>query len=149
LGRGAFIRLTSLHDGGQQVLDARHLANWKYSTATFRGDTVRFELVAHPHTGPSRVTVTEAIAGVGAAGYDTICGPTDDRLPTTDRRTGRWSSGCTIWLFDDRNFMVSTAGHCRPGTSALAWFNVPLATSSGASVDRKSTRLNSSHVKIS
>src|SRR5690606_12936553 len=29
LGRGTVIRLTSLHDGAQQTLSARHLAHWQ------------------------------------------------------------------------------------------------------------------------
>ncbi|MFG0285046.1 MAG: DUF6923 family protein, partial [Phycisphaerales bacterium JB039] len=134
LSQGSFIRLTSLFDGAEQVLNARSLRHWSNSTAYFRGDSVRVELIAHPRTGPSRVTIDRAIAGLGSVFLDTICGPTDDRRPTIDRRTGRWDWGCTIWLFDDRNHMLNSAGHCRPDGADLAWFNVPLATASGITV---------------
>jgi V8-like Glu-specific endopeptidase len=39
-----------------------------------------------------------------------VCGGTDDRVATTDRRIGRLNSNCTAWLIS--NGAVLTAGHC-------------------------------------
>src|SRR5690606_1065583 len=105
------------------------------TSAYFNGDAVQVELIAHPGQGPSRVQIVGVTAGLADPGsLDTICGPTDDRVLSTDPRNARHlSSGCTSWLFNDGNRMFMTAGHC--GASApgsVEQFNVPLSKPGGS-----------------
>ncbi len=133
LAPGAFLRLTSLFDGHQQTLHAEHLRQWSFTSAYFNGDAVFVEIVAPPHSLPSRLVITSVIAGEPVA-PESICGPTDDRVLSSDPRSARLMPiGCTIWIFDDANHTFLTAGHCiSNGTSnAVAQFNVPLSNPNG------------------
>lgn len=129
----ARLRLTSLHDGAVQWLSAEHLSQWSYTSAYFNGDAVRVELLAAGDTGPSRVVILSAIAGVSDSPVDrTICNTVDDRVLSDDPRAGRLQSvGCTAWLFNDLNSTFLTAGHCTITATSVVQFNVPLSTSGG------------------
>ncbi len=134
---GAYLRLTSLADGGVQLLNARHVREWANSTAYFNGDRVRVEIIASPASGPTRVRVSGATAGLPTGvGVDDICGATDDRTLISDNRVARHlPEGCTSWLHDDTNGMFLTAAHCGVGSGDVQQFNVPLSTSTGATVN--------------
>lgn len=131
---GSVLRITSVLDGAEQTLRANHVEEWNHTSAYFNGDTVVVELLAFPGTGANRVRMSEFWAGV-AASPDSICGPTDDRILSNDKRAGRLLPiGCSAWIFDDANHCFGTAGHCiSPSTSnAVVEFNVPLSNSNGS-----------------
>ena len=110
---GAFVRLTSLHDGYWQRLNAESAAQWQNHSAFFNGGELLVELWGYPGTGASRVAIEEVTIGLPPlGGQDDLCGG-DDRVLSSDPRMGRHSSGCTAFLIDDTNNMLLTAGHCR------------------------------------
>ena len=133
-GTASYLQITSVTDGAVQHLNAAHVRQWQDRSAFFNGDEVILELIAHPMTGPNRVVVTGVQAGVGAAGEpETLCGPTDSRLPSDDPRVGRWWDGsvlsaCTASIIDDANHCLVSAGHCvGAGRGFVMEFNVPLS----------------------
>ncbi|MHC4127394.1 MAG: trypsin-like serine peptidase [Planctomycetota bacterium] len=132
-GREATLRLTSLADGAVQHHTAATLQQWRDTSAYFNGDAVRVEIVADPGVGASRVTITHVLAGLLGGGMTTtICGPTDDRLPSEDARVARAIPiGCTAWLIDDAANCFITAGHCAGSSMQVAEFNVPFSNSGG------------------
>ncbi|MCC6661198.1 MAG: trypsin-like peptidase domain-containing protein [Phycisphaerales bacterium] len=135
----SFLRITSLQDGAEQVLDATHARYWSGTTAYFNGDAVMLELVAFPGTGDNRVSVREFWAGDPTAGpvIDSLCGA-DNRIPSQDQRQGRLMPiGCTAWLIGDAAHCFITAGHCFPtaSTTAVVQFNVPLSNANGSTVN--------------
>ena len=133
-GTGSKLRLTSLLDGGVQELDAIHVAQWRQTSAYFNGDLVLVEVVAWPGTGPNRVVLEAVTAGEPHADK-TQCGPTDDRVLSSDPRAGRLLPiGCTTWLIDDCSSCLLTAGHCT-GNISVVEFNVPLSLSNGSIVN--------------
>ncbi len=133
LGAGSFVTVTSLKDGATQRLDARAMAQWQNTSAYFNGDAVEVQLHVAPGDRDVSVTVDALVAGEDAAGPLSQCGPTDDRVPSTDPAAGRLLNiGCTGWIIE--NGKIVTAGHCL-ATSSLAnvlEFNVPPSLSSGA-----------------
>ncbi|MFM9996113.1 MAG: hypothetical protein ACKVU4_09965 [Phycisphaerales bacterium] len=141
-GNGAYLLLTSMQDGGQQPMNARAIGEWSHTSAYFNGDAVLVELYAYPGTGPSRVVMSEVTAGVAGMGpqIETICGPTDDRVLSSDPRNARLMPiGCTAWLIDLGNCAnrFLTAGHCisTTTTNAVVQFNVPLSSASGTPIN--------------
>ena len=132
-GNGAELRLLSLVDGGYQTMNAIELERWDNSTAYFNGDTVVIEVWARPGTGSSRVEVASLDMGIAPVNPDrSICGPADDRLPSTDPRSGRLLPiGCTGWLIQDCAGCALTAGHCT-GNITVLQFNVPPSLSNGS-----------------
>jgi len=131
----SYLRITSVEDGSVQTLNAEHLRFWANKTAYFNGDTVVVELVTFPGTSASRVVVDSLTGGVVGIGSRSICGTVDDRTLSSDPRMGRLMSvGCTAWLFNDLNKTFLTAGHCGPSSGNVVQFNVPLSTSTGATV---------------
>ena len=131
LGRASYLTVTSLYDGAQQRLDARALAQWKNSSAYFNGDALRVDL--HVASGDKNVfaRMTEVMVGNMDAPASQ-CGPTDDRTPSTDPRTGRLLTiGCTAWLIADGRFI--SAGHCvsSAGSANTVEFNVPPSLPNG------------------
>ena len=132
-GEESFLRITSLLDGASQTHTSATLAQWNYTTAYFNGDTVTVELIVGPNATPSQVVIDEVLVGpVQGNGIASQCGPTDDRLPSTDGRSARiLPIGCTGWLIDDARNCFLTAGHCAGGMD-VCQFNVPLSSSSGA-----------------
>ena len=131
-GTGSFLRITSLFDGAVQELDAVELAQWRNTSAYFNGGDVLVELVARPDTGPNRVVISAVQTDLSGA-PESICGPVDDRILSSDNRAGRIVPvGCTGWIIDDCNSCMLTAGHCTGASLQTLQFNVPLSTGSGA-----------------
>ena len=129
------LRITSLHDHHSQHLNTITIAQWRHASAYFNGNAVRVEVLARQGEGIGRVVIDKLIAGSGfTVGGDSICGPTDDRVLSSDPRAARLRSvGCTAWLIDDCARCFLTAGHCS-GSATVAEFNVPLSTTSGSLV---------------
>jgi len=127
-----------------QELDASALALDDYS-AMFDGDSVTIELVT-PEGGsglfrggkggvkgkgdPKSQVIVSTIK-VGVCKDDliakSICGDVDDRIPSTDDRQGRISSGCTGWLISEDVFIQ--AGHCGTPSSSTRLHFTYLRTS--------------------
>ena len=87
----SFVRITSLADGAVQTLGSVALAQWGDASAYFNGDTVSVELLAYPGTGDNRIVIDKALIGIEQTGGVILsqCGPTDDRVPSTDVRSAR------------------------------------------------------------
>ena len=95
-GRATILRLTSLADGAVQNHTQVTILQWRHTSAYFNGDTVRLELIAPPAARDSHVVLSWVWAGPPAGPPETICGPTDDRLPSDDARASRaLPIGCT------------------------------------------------------
>lgn len=134
LPRGSFLRLTSLHDLDVQTLDGLGLAAYGNASCYLNGGAIRIELVAGANSRANRVLLVSARIGVGAP--ETICGPTDDRVKSFNKKQGRFNGGCTGWLFGVD--AVGSAGHCANTNSVMiVEFNVPNSTSSGRLVRSK------------
>lgn len=131
-GTGSFITITALADGATQRLNAEHLAQWSGMSAYFNGTVLRVQLHAFPGTGENRLSIASAIIESEGPSPRTICGSTDDRLPSFDNRQGRFAGGCTAWVINDMNSSLLTAGHCGASASSVMSFNVPLSTSTGS-----------------
>lgn len=134
---GAYLRITSLHDGFHQKLDVTSIEQWQRTSAYFNGDSLFVELVAPAGVeGLARVEITGMIAGEPAFDAESICGTTDDRLPSSDPRAARvMPIGCSAWLIDDCARCMITAGHCGPSSSTVIQFNVPFSTAGGTPVN--------------
>jgi hypothetical protein len=131
-GDGSFLRLTALADGAVQTQHGLHVRQWRHSSAYLNGSAVLVELWAFPGTGGNRLVIRSADVGDPVPGVDTICGPTDDRTLSTDRRAARnQPTGCTSWMIDDCQHCFLTAGHCQAGVQVLQ-FNVPLSSAGGS-----------------
>lgn len=132
--RASYIRITSLYDGHEQYLDARNVQEWANTSAYFNGGRVRVEIMASPTTNPmpNRVEIIGATASEPTQFPRSICGPTDDRVLSSDPRDARMMPiGCTGWLFGDQPNSFLSAGHCGPGSGDVMQFNVPLSTAGG------------------
>ncbi len=131
LAPGSAILVTSLKDGYSQLLDAYALGVWGNTSAYFNGEALRVEIIANPGTGENRVVMLDLVAGLDA-GFDSICGPSDDRVLSFDNRQGRaMPIGCTAWMIDDCARCFVTAGHCSTSSLQVIQFNVPLSLSGG------------------
>lgn len=127
-GNGSVLRITSLHDGALQTMNARHLEQWQYRSAYFNGDAVLVEVLAEPHSGENRVVVNGLTIGQPPIPTESQCGTVDDRVPSSDDRICRIVPvGCTGWLIDDCQHCFLTAGHCTLPTFQTVEFNVPLS----------------------
>lgn len=130
LDKGSFLRMTSVLDGATMLMRQEHFAQWSNTSAFFNGNAVLIELVAGPNTTSNHVEIQQVMAGdIDPQEPDTICGSTDDRVPSTDPRAGRISPiGCTGWIINvpssgiDRAHL--SAGHCF-GTGQTLQFAVP------------------------
>ncbi|MEM7199460.1 MAG: trypsin-like serine protease [Planctomycetota bacterium] len=130
----SYLEVVALRDGHRQRLDAGALRAWRESSAYFNGDAVYVRLFAGPWTAGVSLVATAVEAGVAdPEGEDSICGASDDRTASTDARVARVVPiGCTAWLIDDTNCLVS-AGHCCGGGGfSTAQFNVPPSTAGGS-----------------
>ncbi|MCH2136758.1 MAG: hypothetical protein MK101_09275 [Phycisphaerales bacterium] len=136
LADGCTLRLTSLKDGHQQHLNATSLSQWQHHSAWFNGPMVHVELLAPAQSGRSHLTIEAARWTVAGTDVErSICGNTDDRIPSSDPRAARhWPVGCTMWLIDDAANSFLSAGHCMDeGVSGhVAQFNVPLSNGDGS-----------------
>jgi len=131
---GSILRITSLTDGAVQHLNALSAEQWANSSAYFNGNAVQVELLAAPDGKPNRVVLQHVEAGLAddSVGIASICGNADDRQLSYSDRSGRLSSGCTAWIFDDSNHQFLTAGHCGARQGVVVEFNVPLSNSNGS-----------------
>lgn len=136
-GNGSFLRMTSLHDGAHQVLNAISLDQWRNTSAYFNGDAVLVELLAYPanpdRPGDNRVVMREVLTGDDDGAFPlSICDGVDERVLSNDPRDARsLPVGCTSWLFNDRHYCLLTAGHCAGGTTDVVEFNVPMQGPNG------------------
>ncbi|MCH8805342.1 MAG: hypothetical protein IH986_04570 [Planctomycetes bacterium] len=132
-GNASYLLLTSVRDGAFQILDSVHLTQWRNKSAYFNGDAVTVEIIAFPGTGPNRVAIGDVTAGEPPGDPESICGGTDDRLPSDDPRVGRWIRGdspippCTAFIIDDANHCMLSAGHCAGAVGTVLEFNVPFS----------------------
>ncbi|MBK8095793.1 MAG: trypsin-like serine protease [Planctomycetes bacterium] len=136
LPAGSFLRIAStqrLH--WAQRHDGTSLLDYEGWSCHFLGGAVRVELVAAPHSNANRIAIDTAV-GLHVDGVqqpETICGPTDDRVLSTDPRACRINSSCSAWLYSE--YAVGTAGHCMSSTTGqILHFNVPLSTGGGSTV---------------
>ncbi len=124
----SFLRLTSMHDGCEQRLDALALRQWRQRSAYFNGDAVLVELVGYPGTGDNRFVLDKT--AVGLPPQETLCGA-DDRVPSDDPRVARlMPAQCTGWIVDDACGCFLTAGHCA-AEADVAQFHVPPSNLNG------------------
>ncbi|HVS20079.1 MAG TPA: hypothetical protein VMT18_15855 [Planctomycetota bacterium] len=148
LGSESWVRLWSLADGGEQVLDSRSMQHWQDASAVFNGDAVVLQLFAAPGDTDVFVDLEHVLVGDPAQGLpESLCGA-DSRVPSGDNRVGRlFFGGCTAWRVNHGAFL--TAGHCvdfdpdqvgpalPDGTldlTGVVEFNVPPSTASGGTV---------------
>ena len=134
-GPSSTLKIISLEDGADQILNAKTAKQWRNTSAYFNGSAVRLELYAHPNSKLNHVHVIEATAGELPAGGQqrTICDGVDDRLPSSDPRGCRLLPlGCSGWLFNGRSNCLLTAGHCVVGNLQVVEFNVPLSNNNGS-----------------
>jgi hypothetical protein len=135
LDQGSYLRIISLRDGEVMTMRHEHLAQWGMSSAYFNGNSVLVQLVAGANTTTNEVEITTVLAGDAAPDIipETICGSTDDRVPSSDPRAGRLSNGCTGWIIDNGGGGIEklhlAAGHCYSASTVLQ-FNVPSSTAS-------------------
>ncbi len=148
LKKGSAVRVTSMLDGDSQTLNAVHLQQWKSYTAFFNGSAVLLELIAGPHTEGNFLQIAQIWAGdpPGVSALpETICGGTDNRVPSSDERIGRIAVNstftgcstapcgwCTGWIISEPVGSLDkchlTAGHCFNHALFVApvlQFNVP------------------------
>jgi hypothetical protein len=107
------LEISSFRDQHVQRLDRRIMQDWFPDSAFFNGDALLVRLFA----GPATRGVSVALDGVEIGfpppgGIDSICGPTDDRVLSSDKRVARIDpAGCTAWIGTSRG-LIFTAGHC-------------------------------------
>jgi len=135
LGNDAFLWITSAADGAVQVMTQDDLEKWGHTSAYFNGDRVTVEVYAYPNTGPVSLSMSTALIGVAAdATPESLCG-TDNRVASTDPRSGRvLPAQCTAFMINDQTHNFLTAGHCAFGLSVVQ-FNVPPSTPTGVIVN--------------
>lgn len=143
-GTGAYLRITSLADGGMQRLDAISIHEWRHTSAYFNGSAVRVELLAHPRTGPARVEIKAVQQGLRQQDEGvvaSICDDTDSRSHSSSAPDARvLPVGCTAFLVGETCFL--TAGHCTAQQQGdvvpdltmmqVIEFNVPLSNGDGS-----------------
>jgi hypothetical protein len=139
LGAASVLRVTGAQDDVIQVLDAAALAAWSDTSAYFNGDTVIVELVVAPGDVASAFISGYDVGYANVTGVDTICGTTDNRVPSTEVRVGRLLNSnmnalCSGGLVSS-NSCYMTAGHCvSSGTVFTVEFNCPPSTAGGSIV---------------
>ncbi len=132
LGEGVTLRITSFADGAVQELDAASAREWKQTSAYFNGDALQLDVVAAPGADASRVVLRSVWIGPLFQPQFSVCGPADDRVPSSDVRIARLLPvGCTGWIFEDPAFCLSTAGHCASSMLQVAQFNTPPSDAAG------------------
>lgn len=133
---GSYLRLTSLLDGGTQVLDADAFAQWGGTSAYFNGSDVSVELIGGQGAGSSRLVIDHVVAAPsGSISSRSICGSADDRVASQEPANGRLlPAGCTAWIFSDLNHSMLTAGHCGVSAGTVIEFNVPASNADGTLV---------------
>lgn len=134
LAEGSQVRFTSMRDGETQILDAKLLEMWGYTSAYFNGDTLLVEVIAAPNTVGNRIAIKDVgyELGVQPAGDGAQCGivGSDSRSPSSESWSGRiMPVGCSGTVYCSGGAGMVTAGHCLDGQSNLVvHFNVPPST---------------------
>lgn len=127
LGKESYLIIRSLKDDLWQRLDAVSIEQWQHFSAFFNGNAVEIKLYAAPTDRELFVSISQVVVGEWMTGdpFLSICGPTDDRIPSDQPATGRLLNvGCTAWIIPNGKFV--SAGHCLDGSSAnVVEFNVP------------------------
>jgi hypothetical protein len=144
----SYVRITSIADGSSQTLNAAQLAEWNYSTLSFRGGAVRIELVAAPGTSGNSVTVSQVKAGVGPnrtnpPEIQRVCGNVDSRVrsfhPAVARLTIDYKDGGTAygtaWMIEEHDNLKKPEQHCmlsaghnfEGAIGGIVEFDVPLS----------------------
>lgn len=137
LGSGVSLRIRSQGTRAAITLDDEALKALRYTTPYLNGRYVSVEVLvgARKSTAGVSITAVEVPLLKGRpSNNETICGTSDDRIPSDEKQIGRMvaainkGTGCTGTLIGPR-CMVS-AGHC---TSVLnvAQFNVPRSNDDG------------------
>jgi len=141
LGDGCYLTITSLLDGGMQYHDAKTLPDWGGSSAYFNGDTVEVRLHSAPGEEAVFATIGEVRYGGPEPPTESQCGPTDNRVPSSDPAVGRLVfdlgasdiARCTAWITSNASNL--TAGHCVPlggaGQPDLMEFDYPDSLADG------------------
>jgi len=133
LGKESYLIIRSLKDDLWQRLDAVSIEQWQHFSAFFNGNAVEIKLFAAPGDRELFIKINEVVVGEWIIGdpFLSICGPTDDRIPSDQPATGRLLNvGCTAWIIPNGKFV--SAGHCLSGSSAnIVEFNVPLSLPNG------------------
>ena len=133
-GNAAYLLITGMQDGAVQFQNQIHVSQWQDTSAYFNGDSVLVEVVSPAGVGTSRIKVSGARVFMPDFSIESICGPIDDRVLSSDPRQGRLlPPGCTGWLIDDNENCLITAGHC-VRSNMVYQTNVPLSTTSGQAV---------------
>lgn len=134
LAPGSRLVMTSLYDGATQRLDAGTLEQWGNTSAYFNGHAVRVRLVSAPGARGDRIAMNEVVAGVWPPALpESQCGPTDDRVPSSEPERARLLNiGCTASIYHENSCFI-TAGHClsSPSLASIVQFNVPLSLPNG------------------
>jgi V8-like Glu-specific endopeptidase len=133
LASGSRVQITSLLDGATQTLDAKAIAQWQYTSAYFNGAVVRLSLIAAGNSRDNEVEVDRLIVGEWMNGTESQCGPTDDRVPSSEPARGRLLDiGCTASIYNAQSCFI-TAGHClsSPSFVDVVEFNVPPSQPNG------------------
>jgi hypothetical protein len=136
LDKGSYLRITSVLDGETMTMRQEHMPQWNNTSCYFNGNGVFVELVAGPNTANNFVDIRQVMAGDANPSTpppETICGTTDNRVPSSDARTGRIDPvGCTGWIINvpsgSNNKLHLSAGHCT-GTGQVLQFAVPASSS--------------------
>ena len=134
LGQHSYIIMTSLYDNKWQRHNQTTLDQWYNYSAFFNGDAVKIELYVVSGDRDIFFSVDELVVGEWYSPTESQCGPTDDRIASSDPAVGRIVSiGCTGWIIP--NGSIVTAGHCLDATTAnILEFNVPLSNPNGTIV---------------
>jgi V8-like Glu-specific endopeptidase len=132
LGNESFVLIKSSTYDIPQRLDAISIEQWRYFSAFFNGSEVEIELYVGAMDNNIFINVGEVVVGEWASSspYETICGPTDDRIASDDPATARLMNvGCTAWIIP--NGKIVSAGHCCGSSANYIEFNVPLSLPNG------------------
>jgi len=139
-----YLRLTSLMDGGVQVLDFDSYLQWHQRSAYFNGDAVLLEAWSNRADASAVVDVLNVRSDLDGRGGDSaprsICGNDDNRMLTDDDRVARIVLSefdptivCTASLINDANGCFLTSGGCAASmdNDTVIEFNPPLTLPNG------------------
>ncbi len=134
LAPGSRLLLRSLADDATQTLTATTAAQWSNSSAYFNGADVELRLIAAAGNALNAVEVDRILVGVWSSAERSQCGPTDDRVASSEPERARLLDiGCTASIYNEESCFI-TAGHClsSPSFASIVEFNVPLSNGSGS-----------------
>jgi len=139
LGKGTYLRITSVADGLSQRIDSNEIVQWRWSSAWFNGDSVLLELVCGPSTSGNTITVTRSCEIGAMPAPELGCNQCFAMPPPSNEL---WSARmvnftnpyyCSAAMWSTHSCLVSAA-HCRHPVGSVAQFNVPPSTPAGVPV---------------